>query len=465
VASIDGKRADGSAIRAIPLQLTFEGRAPVDTYLFAVEIEDGGTLYYDFAGERFDSVEDWHNNTRLPPARYTYTGVSVSDDNDRSDSQFISPLGPEADYQFVTGNTKSVADTTWENISPFLRPVGAVVGGILIIVPEPATTGAGWAIVGAVGASQVYEGGSNLYQIGAHGGDWTDFSDPRVKTDVLNLGEGLLSTASVGSRFLGARGLIKPAGFVQTAAGVGGKVEDAYDVYETAALAHMLYTDWDSLSASQRAQMAAVLGLKFTGDGLVVYAGNRSVFGTEGDGATPTVTTGPSGVATVAPPRSVVEVNIRRRPGQPPDLVLEPVLSPGRIDHALHGNINGYGQATGGHYQKSGTVLITNEIETDANGVLRAESSIRGPGGGWIPRLKPNGDPAVVTFFPQWWTQRQTTLAIDEAYKNSHAVPNGDDLPIFWRGTTADGIEIQGRYKVSGEWGPGWSNAYPLFED
>jgi len=89
VASIDGKRADGSAIRAIPLQLTFEGRAPVDTYLFAVEIEDGGTLYYDFAGERFDSVEDWHNNTRLPPARYTYTGVSVSDDNDRSDSQFV----------------------------------------------------------------------------------------------------------------------------------------------------------------------------------------------------------------------------------------------------------------------------------------------------------------------------------------------------------------------------------------
>ncbi len=155
-----------------------------------------------------------------------------------------------------------------------------------------------------------------------------------------------------------------------------------------------------------------------------------------------------------------------------PESAYRPVRTPGRLDHVLHGNINGFGRASGGHYLRSRNIRLTRTIDVDTNGVVRAETAIRGPGGHWVDKLDFKGDLAVSTFFPRSWTQRRTMIEIDTAFKNSAPKFTENEMPHHrpqpwpqeWQGQASNGIAIRGRYNVPGDPGQGWSTAYPVYK-
>lgn len=155
-----------------------------------------------------------------------------------------------------------------------------------------------------------------------------------------------------------------------------------------------------------------------------------------------------------------------------PESRYQRVPAPGRPGHAIDGNINGFGDASGGHYLRSPNIRITRTLDVAPNGVVQAESQLRGSGGRWVTKVDRKGDPAVSTFFPRSWSRRKTALEIDTAFKNSVPKLNDAELPHhkppppprYWQGRSSDGILIEGRYKAPGDPSQGWDSAYPVFE-
>lgn len=114
-----------------------------------------------------------------------------------------------------------------------------------------------------------------------------------------------------------------------------------------------------------------------------------------------------------------------------------------RFDHILDGGVNtlknGSKVGTGGHYLRSGNVRVT-EITgaADSNGVSTGYVSIRDPATGrWISK------PTETSFYPEYWSKRQTILEIEGAFQNS--IPNPANLKQ-WIGRSPSGIPIQGYY-------------------
>lgn len=145
-----------------------------------------------------------------------------------------------------------------------------------------------------------------------------------------------------------------------------------------------------------------------------------------------------------------------------------PLPVPGRHGHAIDGNINGLGRASGGHYLRSPTVRVLRTIDIAPNAVIKAEIAIRGPDGRWVVKVDHNDDPRTNTLFPRHWTRRRVSMEIDTAFRNS--VPDftkaraPNDPPEYWTGKASDGVVITGRYKEPGDPSQGWMSAYPVFK-
>ena len=95
-------------------------------------------------------------------------------------------------------------------------------------------------------------------------------------------------------------------------------------------------------------------------------------------------------------------------------------------------------RAVGGHYLRSSNIRVTEIIEKDINGVMKARIQIRDPEtGGWVDKRVPSD------FFPEHWSKRQTQTEIEEAFYDSKAISKSK-----WEGVSPSGVRIQGYYKV-----------------
>lgn len=128
-----------------------------------------------------------------------------------------------------------------------------------------------------------------------------------------------------------------------------------------------------------------------------------------------------------------------------------------RLDHILNGEVktykNGTKVASSGHYLRDPNVRVESWTGTpDANGVSKGYISVRDPSTGqWI---KKQGE---TTFFPEYWSKRQTAQEIESAFKNSTNIPNTER----WTGYSNSGVKIEGYYgKPDGSGATAW----PVFD-
>ncbi|WP_311751476.1 EndoU domain-containing protein [Proteus columbae] len=124
-----------------------------------------------------------------------------------------------------------------------------------------------------------------------------------------------------------------------------------------------------------------------------------------------------------------------------------------RMDHILNGEVktykNGFQKAGGGHYLRDQNVKVdTWTAAPDVNGVSKGYISVRDPATGrWV---KKQGE---TTFFPEYWSKRQTAQEIEGAFKNSTKIPNTE----MWRGKSPNGLIIEGYYgKPDGTGATAW---------
>jgi hypothetical protein len=213
-----------------------------------------------------------------------------------------------------------------------------------------------------------------------------------------------------------------------------------------------------------------------SGDELLAEVGPK--LAAQLDETAETVPATPSGRSAPVIERTVDPSDLARRVDVPsadepvviPARDYQPVPVAGRPGHALDGNINGFGRASGGHYLRSTNLRVVRTIDVAPNGVIRAEIAIRGPGGRWIPRVDRRGQAAQTTLFPSHWSRRRVLMEIDWAFKNSSAEfplgqPSGSQgtaAPEFWIGEASDGTLIRGRYIKPGVPSFGWDSAYPV---
>ena len=129
-----------------------------------------------------------------------------------------------------------------------------------------------------------------------------------------------------------------------------------------------------------------------------------------------------------------------------------------RMDHILNGEVktyrNGVQAGSGGHYLRNPNMRVERMTGLpDKNGVSTGYISVRDPETGkWVPKK------AETTFFPDYWSKRQTAKEIESAFRNSKPdAINGEK----WFGVSKSGIEIEGFYgKPDGSGATAW----PVYE-
>lgn len=125
-----------------------------------------------------------------------------------------------------------------------------------------------------------------------------------------------------------------------------------------------------------------------------------------------------------------------------------------RMDHILNGEVKTYKNGTkvgsGGHYLRDSNVKVDSwSGSPDINGVSTGYISVRDQTTGqWVKKQ------AETTFFPEYWSKRQTTQEIESAFKNS--TPKIGE-PEKWSGTSSSGVKIEGYYgKPDGTGATAW---------
>lgn len=253
-------------VETIPLMVESDvtGRPPARPIpLFRIEDRNGEVRFIDDNGLRYDSVEDWRENNRLPAGTVTHpAGLSLNP---------VDPARP-AELATVTEPTHAVVDSPGEYALAALD-VAALAGGVAL--GGAAIVASGGALSPAVGAAITWGGaavtgytaaraGLGLYDLASHGGSLDPRSSDEARSLWLDGAAGALGFAALGSAGAaqaftraGSSGLAQ--GFARTAAGLGIVAETA-DAAAIGSLAHTLATDWENLPASQRAQLALQIG-------------------------------------------------------------------------------------------------------------------------------------------------------------------------------------------------------------
>ena len=219
--------------------------------VFRLEQSDGTARFVDNIGERFDDFKDWHSSNKLPPGKMTY------------------PEGLVLGAKMVTENTPLVKDT----FSEWLLVVGdavALTAGIAVGVIAIAGTGglSTPLVLTAAGAAgwQVGRAGGRLADDHAHGHDITDFSDPNVRANWLDVGAGVLSIGALGAVAKTATVAGSATRVGTTAARTTAGLQMASNTADALAMgnqAHMMHQNWDKMSAGDKAM--GMLNIAFWG--------------------------------------------------------------------------------------------------------------------------------------------------------------------------------------------------------
>lgn len=118
-----------------------------------------------------------------------------------------------------------------------------------------------------------------------------------------------------------------------------------------------------------------------------------------------------------------------------------PNVTAERAGHILDGNVNRFGNGSGGHRRNSDNINVVEETKgPDANGVTEGRIQVRDPATGRFVNK-----PAKTTFFPSHWTRRQTLREVQGAFNNKRDLGNGR-----WEGTSPSGVPVRGRVDDAG---------------
>lgn len=246
---------EGHRVAVLPIQYTNAQTGAVTVPLFRVERADGGVRFVDNTGRSYRDFQDWRNNNTLPE------GTMVFPENG------LLTRGTDNEIRLQSAATPKTPDTLWEHFSGALDTV-ALVGGI--VAGGAILLGSGGMaaplVLGGAGLWQAGRTGMELYDRTSHGESANPFTDRAALTLWVDLGASALSAGAAGNAFRLVRaartgGAISPLGATATAAlNVSANAADAGAMLNTG---HLLLTNWNQLTPSQRAQMG--LSMAFWG--------------------------------------------------------------------------------------------------------------------------------------------------------------------------------------------------------
>ncbi len=266
VEQIESSVGTPATIETIPLMVEsdFTGRPPpAPIPLFRVTGEGGEQFLIDDGGRRYDDLDDWRDNNRLPPGTITYPADLSLESND--------PTRP-AHVETVTENTHAVRDTFVEH-ALVVVDAAALIGGFAL--GTAAIVGTGGAASPAVAAAITYGGatlagytavraGLGLRDLSQHGQSLNPFASGEARSLWLQGAAGALGFSALGSSAastafanVGARSISN--GFARTAIGLGftATVADGAAIGDVVVNAAQ---NWDELSGAERAAVVAQVG-------------------------------------------------------------------------------------------------------------------------------------------------------------------------------------------------------------
>jgi hypothetical protein len=250
---------DTAAITVLPIQYSHESIGTVTYPLFRVEDADDPSQvrFVDHQGRTYDDFDDWRHTNALEPGSMVW------------------PEGGALDGRLVRANTPRTADTPAERAQQVVNTAalvgGTVAGGFLLVAGTGGVAGGvALGVVAASGAWQAGQGAQVLIDRAEHGQNWTDLSDPSVRSAWLNVGAGAASTLAIGAvgvnRALqtplaaslpGTSHLHVPVAAAQRYLGITATLAD------TAAASDAAYTlgaNFDELSGGQRLALLGQIG-------------------------------------------------------------------------------------------------------------------------------------------------------------------------------------------------------------
>lgn len=245
---------DEATITVLPVTVTSEEFGAATFPVFKVEGKgeghEGTTYFVDHQGLKYDSLEAWETENRLPKGRMTYfEGMQL-------DGKMTDPK-----------NTPQVVDTFWERagvVGDYAAIGVGVAAGVAIVVG----TGGTAALVAAGGAGLYTAGrsGAALHDDHQRGIDITDLSNPAVRSKWLDVAAGTLSLGAIGAGMKVANASKSGLQVSQTLARTTAGLQIAANTADAAAVTNQgihLAQNWDNLSNGERA--AGLLNIAFWG--------------------------------------------------------------------------------------------------------------------------------------------------------------------------------------------------------
>ncbi len=255
---------DEAAITVLPIQYSHESIGTVTYPLFRVEDADDPTAvrFVDHQGRTYDDFDDWRNTNALQPGSMVW------------------PEGGQLDGRLVRGNTPSTADTPAERALQVVDTAalvgGTIAGGVVIVGTGGLAVAVALGVVATSGAWQGARGAQALIDRAEHGQNWTDLSDPSVRSSWLAIGAGASTTLALGATAVarplaapiaaGAEGsrLAVPAAAAQRFFGLSAA---AIDTAAAGDAALTLAANFDELSGADRLALIGQIG--FWGAGAI----------------------------------------------------------------------------------------------------------------------------------------------------------------------------------------------------
>ncbi len=231
-------------VTVLPVLFSDGSSPPTVVPLFRVTV-DGNEHYVDAAGATYDDFDEWEKESELPSGNFTYP----TDGHLSVDENGVVELTSRA--------TPDTIDTTGEHVVSWLdtgaQVGGLVAGGVLIVGSGGTATPFVVGVATVAGGWTAYRAADRLMTSSDRGRSINPINDPNARGDWLDLTTGVLGVFAAGGQVLntttgGARG----AWLARGLAGSAGVADSA----ATANDAHTLITQWDNLSASDRAMLA-----------------------------------------------------------------------------------------------------------------------------------------------------------------------------------------------------------------
>jgi hypothetical protein len=271
---IKEKGGDKPTLTVVPIVYGNKDQGIVKSVLFRVESTDGNTYYIDQQGawgkgkDNHAAIEDWRYNNRLSP-----DDVLVMPEN----GEF--QIGDDGNVRLWTGAARE--ESIWDQARPWVDGVLGVTGivaGVVVTVGSAGILSPAGAIMIGSGVAVLADGGAHLYNMSQHGYSLNPLEDGEAaSTEVGMLGAALGTVA--GGASMGVKALETAVGqsgrgfAVVRGASAGLKVTSettglgamGVGVYGTGSGIYDLHANWDRLSATDRWQSGANIGLNVAG--------------------------------------------------------------------------------------------------------------------------------------------------------------------------------------------------------